>query len=87
LALQTTDGIIKAVAYLRIAESLEEQGELKASQDLLKELIALLEKLLNDIQTGITTRSDSIISLQDALNHFYDAANQQASQIFSPVRG
>jgi hypothetical protein len=77
-----TNGVYQFVIGLQLVKLLNEIGDLKAAEEMLQGLINLLEKMLKSIQTGMDTRSEFIVSQQNALNSFYNAMSQMTTKIF-----
>jgi hypothetical protein len=87
LVINVADGINRGVMALQVRRLLQEVGDIKASQELFQGIIALLEKLLTVIQTGINERSEFIIYLQRAFKDFYDGLSRNAAKIFQAIQG
>ncbi|WP_068467242.1 type III secretion system translocon subunit SctE [Candidatus Protochlamydia phocaeensis] len=87
LAVQAGAGIANGVMNLKVHDLLLQIGDLQAAEDLLKALIAALEKLLKNIQTGMTDRDGFIQQLQQVFSHIYNAATQSYGKLFQALQG
>ncbi|MCE2983980.1 MAG: type III secretion system translocon subunit SctE, partial [Parachlamydia sp.] len=57
-------GAVQGTMSLRVSELIKDQGDLKSAIELLEGLIKALEGLLRNLQTGMSTRDDFVLQLQ-----------------------
>ncbi|WP_068467240.1 type III secretion system translocon subunit SctE [Candidatus Protochlamydia phocaeensis] len=87
MAVQGVASIVNASMNLVVYKLLLDIGELTAAEDLLKSLIEALEKLLKNLQAGMSTRNDFIVQLQQTFGHIYNAANQNYGKLAQALQG
>ncbi len=79
--INVADGISRCVMLLKVEELLRQVGELKAAEELLQELIKMLDKVMQKIQSGMESQGEFIAALQRDLVNIFDSARQSVAKM------
>lgn len=82
---QAVAGAVQGALLVQVSRILEQQGEIQASLDLLKSMADLLEKLVNNLQQGISSRERFIEDLGQMFNSVYAAAAQAFGRLSQSI--
>ncbi|MCE2983973.1 MAG: hypothetical protein LW832_10480, partial [Parachlamydia sp.] len=80
-------GAVQGTMSLRVSELIKDQGDLKSAIELLEGLIKALEGLLRNLQTGMSTRDDFVLQLQQFFTSMYAQADKSYSKLNSAILG
>lgn len=86
-AVQISNNIFQGVTSLAIAQYLKQTGDDQAAIQTLMTMIKLLEKMMKNIQTGLSDNASFITELQNAYNSIYTSAGASGSKLASSILG
>ena len=79
--------IYQGMVLMRLSELMKEIGDLKAAEEILRELINLLDKLMKNLQTSVQGNAEFIETLQNNFNSLYQAAGQSYGKLAESIIG